>query len=76
VKHYSDNRWRSKAAAVNAISCQPEKVSAALEQLHDTVTKTLDTCGDAAVILNGTEKFELAALIYWSEVLSSIDWIH
>jgi hypothetical protein len=31
VKHHSDTRWSSKAAAVNAISRQLEKVIAALE---------------------------------------------
>jgi hypothetical protein len=43
VKRHSDTRWSSKAAVVNAISRQLEKVIAALEQLCDTLTKTLDT---------------------------------
>jgi hypothetical protein len=33
VKRHADTRWNSKAAAVNVISCQLEKVIAALEQL-------------------------------------------
>jgi hypothetical protein len=37
--------------------------------------KTLDTHEDAALILNGIEKFEFVALQFWSEVVSSIDWI-
>jgi hypothetical protein len=37
VKRRSDSRWGSKAAAVNAISRQLEKVIAALEQLCDTL---------------------------------------
>jgi hypothetical protein len=36
-----DARWRSKAAAVNAISGQLEKMIAVYEQLHDTLTETL-----------------------------------
>jgi hypothetical protein len=53
-----------------------KKVIAALEQLCDTLTEMLDTCEDAALILNGIEKFEFVALLFfWSEVLSSIDWI-
>jgi hypothetical protein len=51
-------------------------VIAALEQLCDTLTETLDTREDAALILNGIEKFEFVALLFfWSEVLSSIDRI-
>jgi hypothetical protein len=73
VKHHSDTGWSSRAAAVNAISRQLEKVIATLEQLCDTLTKTLDTCEDAALILNGIEKLEFVALLFfWSEVLSSI----
>jgi hypothetical protein len=60
---------------VNATSCQLEKVIVAL-QLHDTATETPDTCEDAAVILNDTEKLEFVALLFfWSEDLSSIDRI-
>jgi hypothetical protein len=48
----------------------------ALEQLSDTLTETLDTRENAALILNGIEKFELVALLFlWSEVLSCIDRI-
>jgi hypothetical protein len=76
VKRHSDTRWSSKAAAVNAISCQLEKVIAALEQLCDTLTEMLDTREVAALILNGIEKFEFVALLFfWSEVLHSIDRI-
>jgi hypothetical protein len=75
MKRHSDTGWSSKAAAVNAISRQLEKVIAALEQLCDTLTETLDTREDAALILNGIEKFEFLALLFWSEVLSSIDRI-
>jgi hypothetical protein len=58
---------------VNAISRQFEKVISALEQLCDILTKTLDTREDAALILNGIEKFEFVALLFfWSEILSSI----
>jgi hypothetical protein len=61
---------------VNAISRQLEKVIAALEQLCDTLTETLDTREYAALILNGIKKFEIVALLFfWSEVLSSIDGI-
>jgi hypothetical protein len=61
---------------VNPISRQLEKVNAALEQLCDTLTDTLHTREDAAPILNGIEKFEFVApLFFWSEVLSSIDRI-
>jgi hypothetical protein len=48
VKRRSDTRLHSKAAAVNAISVQLEKVTAALEQLRDTATETSDTREDAA----------------------------
>jgi hypothetical protein len=58
-------RWNSKAAAVNAISRQLEKVIAALEQLCDTLTKKLDTRKDAALILNGIEKFEFVAPLFF-----------
>jgi hypothetical protein len=76
VKRHSDSRWSSKAAAVNAISRQLEKVIAALEQLCDTLTKMLDTREDAALLLNGIEKFEFVALLFfWPEVFSSIDRI-
>jgi hypothetical protein len=76
VKRHSGTRWSSKAAVVNAISRQLEKVIAALEQLCDTLTETLDTREDAALILNGIEKFEFVALLFsWSEVLSSFDRI-
>jgi hypothetical protein len=53
VRRHSDTRWCKKAAAVNAILSQLEKVIAALEQLCDTLTETLDPCEDAALILNG-----------------------
>jgi hypothetical protein len=43
---------------VNAISSELEKVIAALEQLHDTSTVTLDTREDAALIRSGIVKFE------------------
>jgi hypothetical protein len=56
VKRHSDTRWSSKTAAMNAITRQLEKVIAALEQLYDTLTETLDTREDAALILNGIEK--------------------
>jgi predicted RNA-binding protein with EMAP domain len=59
VKRHSDTRWSSKAGAVNAISRQLEKVIAALEQLCDILTETLDTREDAALILNGIEKLEI-----------------
>jgi hypothetical protein len=76
VKRHSDTRWNTNAAAVNAISHQLEEVIAALEQMCDTMTETLDIHEDAALILNGIEKFEFVALLFfWSEVLSSIDWI-
>jgi hypothetical protein len=53
-----------------------KKVIAALEQLYDTLTETFDIREDAALILNGIEKFEFVALqFFWSEVLSSIDRI-
>lgn len=49
---------------------------AALEQLHNAPTETLDACEDAALILNCTEKFRFVALLFfWSEVLSSVDLI-
>jgi hypothetical protein len=55
---------------------QLEKVIAAFEQLCDTLTETLDTREDAALILNGIEKFEFVALLFfWSEILSSADQI-
>jgi hypothetical protein len=48
----------------------------ALEELCDTLTEMLDTREDAALILDGIEKFEFVALLFfWSEVLSSIDRI-
>jgi hypothetical protein len=53
VKRHSDTRWSSKAAAVNSISRQLEKVIAALQQLYDTLTEKLDTREDAALIING-----------------------
>jgi hypothetical protein len=65
VKRHSDTRWSSKAAAVNASSHQLEKVIAALEQLCDTLTKTLHTREDAALILNDIEKFEFVALLFF-----------
>jgi hypothetical protein len=75
-KCHSDTRWSSKAVAVNAISRQLEKVIAALEQLCDTLTETLDTHEDAALILNGIEKIKFVALLFlWSKVLSCIDRI-
>jgi hypothetical protein len=53
-----------------------KKVIAALEQLCDTLTETLDTREYAALILNGTEKFEFVALLFFcSEVFSSTDRI-
>jgi hypothetical protein len=76
VKRHSDTRWSSKAAAVNAISRQLEKVIAALEQLCVSLTDTLDTLDDAPLILNGIDNFEFVALLFfWSEVLSSINRI-
>jgi hypothetical protein len=48
VKHHFDCRWSLKAAAVNATSYQLEKVIAALEQLCNTPTKTLDIREDAS----------------------------
>jgi hypothetical protein len=73
VKSYSDTGWSSKAAAVNAISRKLENVIAALEQLCDILTETLDTRENVALILNGIEKFEFVALLFlWSEVLSSV----
>jgi transcription initiation factor TFIIIB Brf1 subunit/transcription initiation factor TFIIB len=59
VNRHSDNKWSSKAAAVKAISRQLEKVIAALEKLCDTLTETLDTREDAALILNGIESSNL-----------------
>jgi hypothetical protein len=51
-------------------------VIAALEKLCDTPTEMFDTHEDAALILNGSEKFEFVALLFfWSVVLSSIDRI-
>jgi hypothetical protein len=41
TEHRFDARWRSKAAAANAISSQLEKMVAVFEQLHDTLTETL-----------------------------------
>jgi hypothetical protein len=76
VKRHSDTRWSTKATAVNAVSHQLEKEISAFEQLHDIYTEMLDTCEDAALILNGTEEFKVAALLFfWSEVLSSINHI-
>jgi alpha-ketoglutarate-dependent taurine dioxygenase len=69
VKRHSDTRWSSKAAAVNAISRQLEKVIAALEQLYDTLTEKLDTREDAALILNGIENFEFVALLFFLSLL-------
>jgi hypothetical protein len=67
VQRHSDTRQSSKAAAANAILCQLEKVTAALEQLRDTRE-------DAAVTVNGNEKLALvASLFFWPEVFSSID---
>jgi hypothetical protein len=61
---------------VKAISRQLEKVIPALEQLCDTLTETIDTREDAVLIVNGIEKFEFVALLFfWSEVLSSVDGI-
>jgi hypothetical protein len=61
---------------VNAISRQPEKVIAALKHLCDTLTETLDTREDAALIIDGIEKIEFVALLFLqSEVLSCIDRI-
>jgi hypothetical protein len=40
-------------------------VTAALEQLCDTLTETLDKREDAALILNGIEKFEFVALLFF-----------
>jgi hypothetical protein len=65
VKCHSDTRWSSKAAAVNAISRQLEKVIAALERLCDTLTETLDTREIAVLILNGVKKFEFVALLFF-----------
>jgi hypothetical protein len=65
VKRHSDTRWSSKAVAVNAISRQLEKVIAALEQLHDTLTEKLDTREYAALILSGIEKFQFVALLFF-----------
>jgi hypothetical protein len=76
VKRHSDTRWSSGAAAVNAISRQLEKVMAAFEQLRDTAAETLGTREDAAVIINGNEKLEFAALLLlWSGALCSTDRI-
>jgi hypothetical protein len=48
-------------------------VTAALELLRDIPTEMLDTREDADLIHNGTEKFQIVALLFsWSEVLSSI----
>jgi hypothetical protein len=48
-------------------------VTVLLGQLCDIPTETLE---DATVILSGIEKFKFVALLFfWSEVLSSIDWI-
>jgi hypothetical protein len=41
TEHHFDARWRSKAAAVNAISSQLEKMIAVFEQLDGTLTETL-----------------------------------
>jgi hypothetical protein len=62
VKCHSDTRWSSKAAAVNAISCQ---LIAELQHLHDTPTKMINRHEDAALILNATEKIKYAALLYF-----------
>jgi hypothetical protein len=40
-KRHSDTRWNSRADAVNAVSHKLEKMTAALEQLCDTLTETL-----------------------------------
>jgi hypothetical protein len=40
TEQHFDARWRSKAAAMNAISSQLEKMIAVFEQLHDTLTET------------------------------------
>jgi hypothetical protein len=60
---------------LNAILHQPEQVMAALEQLHNAPAGTLDAYENAALILNGTQKFRFVGLLFWSEVLSSVDWI-
>jgi hypothetical protein len=41
LKRHSDTGWSSEAPVVNSISRQLEKVTAALEQLCDTLTETL-----------------------------------
>lgn len=49
---------------------------AALEQVHGILAEMLHTQEDASTILNGTERYEfIALLLFWSEVLSSIDQI-
>jgi hypothetical protein len=52
---------------LNAISSQLEKVVSGFEQLRDTAIETLETRKDAALILNGIEKSEFVAwLFFWS----------
>jgi hypothetical protein len=75
VKRHSGTRWSSRAATLNSISRQLEKVISSLEQLYDTLTEKLDTRKDEALILNGNEMFEFVDLLFFWSLLSSIDRI-
>ena len=65
--------WSSKADAVEAISTQLDDVIAALEKLRDTLTETIDTREDAALIIIAIENFNFVTLLFfWTDILSSM----
>lgn len=63
VKGHCDIRWSSKADAVKAISAHLDEVIAALENLRDIPTETIDTREDATLIINAIENFNYVTLL-------------
>ncbi|XP_065654553.1 uncharacterized protein LOC136081183 [Hydra vulgaris] len=64
--------FKSSYLHINSI----EEVLAALEMLRDFSKETLDSRGDAGLILSAIQRFDFVALLYfWSEILPSIDRI-
>ncbi|XP_065675743.1 uncharacterized protein LOC136091951 [Hydra vulgaris] len=59
VKSHSDTRWSSKAVAVTSISTQLKEVLAALKKLRDSSGETLDSRGDAGLILSAIQSKEI-----------------
>ena len=61
---------------MKAIFTQLVEVIAALKKLRDTLTETIDTREDAALIINEIENFNFVTfLFFWTVIPSSTDKI-